>query len=428
MSQRTLITIGALLGISLSALEVTVVGTAAPVITRDLGGFDSFALLFSLYLFTNFIGMPVWGRASDHWGRRPIFLICMLIFLLGSLFCGLSQTFDQLLWSRALQGLGGGGLVPIAFTIMADIYDIKSRTKIQGYLSAVWGVSSLIGPFIGGIFAETIGWRWIFYINFIPGIIGIYFIVYYFKEKRELVPFSLLIPTKIFKYKIFNMTCFTGFFASAVLMGLASFIPLRNYSATESGLILLPFTLAWVVVSIFSTRLLLTTHYKTLLFFGFSITMMGLLVFNLYFFKMNLFISIVSMFLMGMGMAFNYPIVLISTQYNVPKDIVGFATSTVFWIRTLGGTIGTFAMGSMLSLNIKNNLRFFPSSSDPIIKELSQNTDSLLKPEHLAIIKTNPEIHSILHNSLWPLFLLIFIAACINLIALSLFPQKIKIH
>jgi len=140
-NKRTIILIGTLLGISLSALEITVVGTATPHIVRDIGGFENYSWIFTMYLLTSTISMPFWGRAADHWGRKPFFLAAMIIFLIGSVLCGLSTSFTQLVIFRGIKGLGAGGLVPLAFTIIADVYDRKERPKIQGLISSVWGGS-----------------------------------------------------------------------------------------------------------------------------------------------------------------------------------------------------------------------------------------------------------------------------------------------
>ena len=487
-SSRKLITTGIMLGIFLSALEMTVVGTATPKIIQDLGGFSNYSWVFTMYLFTTTISMPFWGRASDHWGRKPIFLICMILFLVGSVLCGFAQDFSQLIWFRGLKGLGGGGLLPIAFTILSDIYTIQERTKIQGTISSVWGVAALIGPFIGGAFADTIGWRWVFWVNVIPCLLGLWLVLKYLPhdkknkeplklsmqsflssiliilailmflqsvQNQEWIPsigflvigiFSLLlfiysertqlhplIPKGLFKYRIFNMTCITGFLCSAIIIGLASFSPLlfqsvHGFTATESGMLIIPFTFSWIAGGIWSTRLLLRIHYKKLLFSGFLLTLIGMSLFMVSFVYFTTTLVLIAMAIMGLGMAFNYPIVLISTQYEVPKDQVGFSTSAIFWIRNIGSTIGTLCMGIILITTFQSGLMKLAMRENvsKFVDHLRMNPDILLSSKVISILKDNPNILAAYSNALFSSFLVMLIAAFVALLLSFYFPKKIR--
>jgi MFS family permease len=154
-----------LLGIFLAALDQTIVGTALPVIVTDLQGNDVYVWAFTAYLLTATVSGPIWGKLSDLFGRRPIFLIGVSVFLVGSLLCGVSQTMPQFLAFRAFQGLGAGALFPIALAIIGDIFAPSERGKYQGFFGAVFGVSSLIGPALGGLITDNFGWHWIFFVN-----------------------------------------------------------------------------------------------------------------------------------------------------------------------------------------------------------------------------------------------------------------------
>ena len=154
-----------LLGILLAALDQTIVGTALPVIVTDLNGNDVYVWAFTAYLLTATVSGPIYGKLSDLYGRRPIFLIGVSIFLIGSLLCGLSQEMWQFILFRGVQGLGAGALFPVALAIIGDIFAPSERGKYQGFFGAVFGLSSVIGPAIGGIITDTIGWHWIFFVN-----------------------------------------------------------------------------------------------------------------------------------------------------------------------------------------------------------------------------------------------------------------------
>src|SRR5216117_820454 len=162
---RTQIVVGVLLGLFLAALDQTVVGTALPRIVTDLHGNDIYTWAFTSYLLTATISGPIYGKLSDLYGRRPILLFAVAVFLIGSLLCGFSQEMWQLVTFRSLQGLGAGALFPVALAVIGDLYDASERGKYQGLVGAVFGLSSLVGPAIGGIITDTVGWQWVFFVN-----------------------------------------------------------------------------------------------------------------------------------------------------------------------------------------------------------------------------------------------------------------------
>src|SRR5438477_5840751 len=162
---RTQIVVAVLLGLFLAALDQTVVGTALPRIVTDLHGNDIYTWAFTSYLLTATISGPIYGKLSDLYGRRPILLFAVAVFLIGSLLCGFSQEMWQLVAFRGLQGLGAGALFPVALAVIGDLYDASERGKYQGLVGAVFGLSSLVGPAIGGVITDTIGWHWVFFVN-----------------------------------------------------------------------------------------------------------------------------------------------------------------------------------------------------------------------------------------------------------------------
>ena len=182
--RRVAVTIGVMTGMFIAALEATVVGTAMPTVIASLGGLNHYSWVFSAYLVTSTVTVPVWGKLSDLYGRRLLYQIGIGVFLVGTLLSGLSGSMTQLIIFRAIQGLGAGALVPLGMTIIGDIFTIEERAKMQAYFSGVWGLSSIIGPVIGGFITDQISWRWVFFVNLPVGVMAALIIGFALKEPK----------------------------------------------------------------------------------------------------------------------------------------------------------------------------------------------------------------------------------------------------
>lgn len=489
-SKKQYVLFGLLMAVFLYSAEITVVGTAGPTILKELGGIDYYSWLFTSYLFSSTLSMPFWGRYADHLGRKKLYILSLTIFLIGSILCGLSQSMLQLVIARSIKGFGGGGLLPIAFTIIADIYSLKERGRVQGIVSATWGVSTVIGPFIGGSLTEFLGWRSIFFVNLLPGLTSFYLITKYFYEKHQLKTGKVLsfkslfsaaglmttlllglrylqihknlqaaaliftavfmfvlfiyyekttafplIPHSLRTHRVFVVSCASGFFFGAFLIGHASFAHLlfQDYylfSPTVSGLTFAPLTLGWFLGTLISTKLMLRYSYKILVLIGASTTLIAFLFFVYLFLNLTLVKIIALMFVMGLGMSFNYPIVLITTQHSVPKDQIGFSTSGLAWIRNIGSTIGTTFMGLILSLLFHEKLLDLSTESlkSKITSFVTNKNNSILDFKALQKIIPQDIYKTSLSYALENIYFIMGVCILFGLFALFFYPNEYKIE
>src|SRR5690349_16907396 len=184
-SERGPVLLAVMLSMGLVAIDATILATAVPSIVEDLGGFTSFPWLFSIYLLAQAVSVPIYGKVADLFGRKPVMLLGIGLFVLASLLCGLAWNMTSLIVFRLLQGLGAGAVQPMAMTIVGDIYSLEERAKVQGYLASVWAMASVVGPTLGGVFADYLSWRWIFFINLPLGAVAMTVMWKRYEEKVE---------------------------------------------------------------------------------------------------------------------------------------------------------------------------------------------------------------------------------------------------
>src|SRR5688500_8067981 len=190
-SERGPVLLAVMLSVGLVAIDATVLATAVPAVVEDLGGFTQFPWLFSVYLLTQAVTVPLYSKLADQYGRKPMMLTGLGIFLLGSLLCGLAWNMASLIAFRAVQGIGAGAVQPIGMTIVGGIYSIQERAKVQGYLAGVWALSAVIGPTLGGLFSDYMSWRWIFFVNLPIGAAALWVFWRRFEERVEREPHRL---------------------------------------------------------------------------------------------------------------------------------------------------------------------------------------------------------------------------------------------
>jgi len=411
--------LGVVLSIFLGALESTVVSTAMPKVVSTLGDLHMYSWVFSGFLLTSTVTMPLWGRLSDLYGRRSTYLIGLTIFLVGSALSGLSRTMVELIAFRMLQGLGAGSLITIGMTIVGDLFRLERRAKMQGLISGVWGVASLVGPLLGGVLTDYVSWRWVFYLNVPFGVVamlllgsalprgrgqgrtpvvdyagialfavGISALLLGLVEAGRVGAWSGLdvigplvvacvtlagfvtverqarepmLPLGLFGNRIVLAALVTGFLAGMAMFGAISFVPLflqqvSGASATVAGFVLTPFVIGWVVLSALSARLVLRIGYRTVVFAGMLCLALAFVLFARWDAALTPATAMSHVLLAGVGMGLNMVPMLIAVQGAVPRSELGIATSLTQFSRAVGGAIGLSVMGAVMAQRLHAGL------------------------------------------------------------------------
>ena len=404
LARRRAITAGLLLGMSLGALEATVVGTAMPTVIATLGGLAHYSWVFSAYLLTSTASVPIWGRLSDLYGRRRMYLLGVTVFLAGSVLSGMATSMMQLIAARALQGLGAGAIIPLSMTIIGELYTLAERARTQAVFSGVWGVASIAGPLVGGYITDALSWRWVFYINLPFGLLCLLVIFFAYPPRRDATQVRVdwagaalmfsgvsalllalggqtgagfvwlvasvillgsfawverrvpepILPIDLFRTPLIARTNVVAFLFGAAMFGGIAFIPLYlqgvlGATATQAGQVLTPLFLGWVATSIIAARLTVKLGYRrialagsVLLTAGFS----GLALLTPESSRMHLLLSCL---LMGLGMGSSMLSLLLAVQHGVERSRLGIATSLNQFSRSIGASVGVAAMGALMA-------------------------------------------------------------------------------
>lgn len=435
------ITLGLLLGLFLSSLDQTIVSTAMPTVIKELGGFSLYSWVFTVYMLASTASMPIYGKLGDLLGRKRMYSIGIILFLVGSLLCGFAGSITSLIIFRGIQGLGAGALMPISMTIVADIYPPDKRGKFMGLFGAVFALSSIIGPTLGGWMAEHWDWGWIFYINIPIGIPALLLVTVAMKESRSSVrqPIDWLgaitliitivsillglvlggpsqesgatyawsspqiiglfscgavflalflwietrakepiLPLHLFKIRTIAFGNMVGFFMSAGLFGAIVYIPLFvqgviGTSSSMTGYILTPLMLSVIVTSIVGGRLMNRISYRAILVPSMALMTIGFILLSQITVDTTKFQIIGMMIISGLGMGAVYPTIGTAAQSAVDSAMIGVATSSSQFFRSIGGTIGVSVLGSLLSLRMKSGLTGLYKEMKAIPAEQLQN-------------------------------------------------------
>ncbi|MFB7776953.1 MDR family MFS transporter [Streptomyces bauhiniae] len=420
VDKGVLVSIGALLlGLLLAALDQTIVSTALPTIVSDLGGLEHLSWVVTAYLLASTAATPLWGKLGDQYGRKRLFQLAIVIFLIGSALCGMAQNMPQLIGFRALQGLGGGGLMVLSMAIVGDIVPPRERGRYQGLFGAVFGATSVLGPLLGGLFTEQLSWRWVFYVNLPVGIVALVVIAtalhiprrtsrhtidylgtlliasvatclvlvaslggttwpwasgqiiglavlgvllavaFVAVERRAAEP---VLPLKLFGIRTFTLAAVISFIVGFAMFGAMTYLPtflqiVHGISPTMSGVHMLPMVVGLLLTSTVSGQIVSRTgRWKVFPVAGTAVTALGLLLLHQLDERSSTLEMSLYFFVFGLGLGLVLQVLILIVQNAVSYEDLGVATSGATFFRSIGASFGVAIFGTVFSSRLGDKL------------------------------------------------------------------------
>jgi EmrB/QacA subfamily drug resistance transporter len=422
-SERGPVLAALMMSTGLVALDSTIIATAVPSVVADLGGFSQFPWLFSIYLLTQAVSVPLYGKFADVVGRRPVMFFGIGVFVLGSLLCGIAWSMPALIVARAIQGLGAGAVQPMAITMVGDMYTVAERARVQGYVASVWGIAAVIGPALGGVFAQYLTWRWIFLINLPLGALAAWMLARHFHESVErrthrmdyagaalltlgcsavifglleggvawawgsvpslamfaagivlLVAFILverraaepILPLWVFRHRTLNGGNLTALAVGALMMGLSSYVPTYVQGVLGTGPVLAGFALAaltigWPLAATLSGRVYMRIGFRDTALIGTTVVVAGTVLGGLLGADSAVWTVAVACFVVGIGLGLSSSPTVVAVQSVVGWDRRGVVTGTNMFARSVGSALGVAVFGAIANATLADRFAGAPA-------------------------------------------------------------------
>lgn len=475
-----LVTVAIFVATFLTAVEGTIISTAMPTIAGELHGVSLMNWVFSIYLLTNAMMTPIYGKLADVLGRKPVFIFGLVVFLVGSTLCGFSNSMATLIVSRAIQGIGAGAIMPVSFTIIADIYSVENRAKVMGLNGSAWGIASIVAPLLGGFIVDHLNWHWVFFINLPIGLVTIIMIQIFFKEERKIMSSKIdffgsfllmtgilailysfqrwgdvgmdlvvllcffgfmvslflfikwekrvedpIISLKLFNNRTFVIQNIVAALISGFLIGFEVYIPtwtqgILGLKASMAGFAVTPSSILWIAGSFFAGNMMAAWAPKKVLSISLLFILIGSVVLGLLPINTPFYLFLIISAILGVGFGITITATTVTAQSLVPQSDIGVATSFNTLSRTLGQTLMISVFGIIFNMQMHKEIVKTPGTTDSMMDILinPQTADQL--PKHLI-----PKLREVLYQGLHGIYLA---GICIVVLAMiiNLFDKKTK--
>ncbi|WP_218825576.1 MDR family MFS transporter [Streptosporangium subroseum] len=471
----------------LVAIDSTIIATAVPSVVSDLGGFSQFPWLFSIYLLTQAVTVPLYGKFADIFGRKPVMFFGIAVFLLGSVLCGLAWSMPALIIFRALQGIGAGAVQPMSITMVGDLYSVEERARVQGYVASVWGAASVIGPTLGGLFSEYASWRWIFFINLPLGGIAALVLARRFKEQvtrsshkidyvgatlltgsSSLIILGLLeggvawswgsvpsllilaagvvlavafvlverraaepiLPLWVFRQRTLTGGNLVGLSVGALMIGLSSYVPtyaegVLGTGALVAGFALAALTIGWPIAATLSGRIYMRIGFRDTALIGSGLIVVGAILCVLLTQRAPIWAVAGACFVVGAGLGLASSPTMVAIQSVVGWERRGVVTATNMFCRSIGSAVGAAVFGAISNATLAGHFAHPPAAVAASLPDSVDATSLVLGGQDAG---GNPAAASFIRTALYDathnIFLALLLVAVLGVGAMLLMPRR----